>query len=68
VLAGVLIGLPAAMILTRALRSLLFGVGAYDLITLAGAVGTVLVVAGIASYLPARRATRVDPMNALRSE
>lgn len=68
VAAGVLLGLPAALALAHALRALLFGVLPTDLVTLAGAVTTLVAVALIASYLPARRATRVDPMTALRSE
>jgi putative ABC transport system permease protein len=68
VLAGVLFGVPAAVALAHALRTLLFGVAATDAVTLLGAVATLVAVASIAAYVPARRATRVDPMMALRSE
>jgi putative ABC transport system permease protein len=67
-LAGVLLGVPAALALAHALRTLLFGIATTDAVTLVAAVGTLLVVASIASYIPARRATRVDPMVALRTE
>jgi putative ABC transport system permease protein len=68
VLAGVLLGVPAALALAHALRSLLFGVAPTDAVTLVGAVATLVAVASIACYVPALRATRVDPMGALRSE
>jgi predicted permease len=67
-LSGLLIGLPLAIVGTRALRSILFGVEFLDPATLAGALlGIILVTLG-ASFLPARRAAKVDPMAALRSE
>jgi putative ABC transport system permease protein len=67
-LAGTAIGLSLAVVVVRLLRSLLFRVQPTDPITLAGVVGVVLAVACAASYLPARRATEVDPMVALRYE
>ncbi|HTU49879.1 MAG TPA: ABC transporter permease [Acidobacteriaceae bacterium] len=66
--AGVLVGVPLAMLLGRALRSTLYGVQPLDADTYLFAVAGVAVVALVASAVPARRATRVDPMTALRVE
>ncbi len=65
---GVLLGGAGGWAASRVLRSLLFGVGPADLTAYVGASATVLVVATLAAWLPARRATRVDPMVVLRSE
>jgi predicted permease len=66
--AGVLLGLAGAGILTRFMRSLLFGVTHTDLLTFAAVPALLALVALLACYLPARRAARVDPMTALRCE
>jgi predicted permease len=67
-LAGVVIGLPLALLATKALRSLLFGVEARDPATFAGAIAGIAVVSLLASLIPALRAATVDPMVALREE
>ena len=65
---GVLIGSGAAVGLTRLLRSLLFGVSAWDPLTYAAVAAVLLFAAVLASYFPARRASAVDPLEALRAE
>jgi putative ABC transport system permease protein len=68
VLAGIAIGLIAAFALTRVMSTLLFGVTATDPTTFALISLLLIAVAAIASYIPARRATRVNPIIALRYE
>jgi len=65
---GLAIGIAGALVLTRAMQSLLFGVSATDPLTLAGVALALGLAALLASYLPARRATKVDPIVALRHE
>jgi putative ABC transport system permease protein len=65
---SLLVGLTGAFAATRLLNSLLFGVGASDPVTFIGIVLLVSAVAFIAAWVPARRATRVDPIIALRAE
>lgn len=63
---GLIIGIAASLVVTRLLSSLLFGVSAMDPITFAGVAVLLAVVALLASYIPARRAMRLDPNHALR--
>jgi len=67
-LVGLALGLAGALGLTRVLLSFLFGVSPTDPITFAGVALLIAAVAALASFLPARRATRVDPLVALRHE
>jgi putative ABC transport system permease protein len=68
VTAGVVLGLIGVFVCTRLLQSLLFGVGATDLLTMFAVIIILIAVAFVACLLPARRATLVDPVRALRAE
>ena len=68
VVAGIAVGLPAAWAATGILKTRLFGLGPHDPLSIALAVAATLAVTAIAGYVPARRASRVDPMVALRYE
>ena len=65
---GVLVGLPASLGVTRVIANQLWGVSPHDPVTLGGVIGVVALVGLAACWFPARRATRVDPMVALRYE
>jgi len=65
---GLVVGLPAALGLGHWARSQLFGVAIADPLTLAAATLSLAMAAGLAGYLPARRASRIDPLQALRTE
>jgi ABC-type antimicrobial peptide transport system permease subunit len=68
VFSGLVVGLVCTLMVTRALGSFLFGVGAHDPLTI-GAVSLLLLICGlIAAFIPAHRAASVDPMVALRTE
>jgi ABC-type lipoprotein release transport system permease subunit len=67
-LSGTAVGLAASLELTRLLESQLYRVSVTDPITFAGCAVVFMAVAALASYLPARRAMRLDPMAALRWE
>jgi ABC-type lipoprotein release transport system permease subunit len=65
---GIVIGLPLALAGARLVTSQLFGVGAADPIVAVGAIATLALVAAVAGFVPARRASRVDPIRALTAE
>jgi len=67
-IAGIVVGLVAALGLTRLVKSMLYGIQPYDPLSLAAGVFLLLTVALAASWIPARRAARVQPMEALRHE
>ena len=66
--AGIAVGLAASLVLTRCLRSLLYGIQPTDVATYVGVTAVLAGVVFVACWLPARRAMRVDPMVALRYE
>jgi predicted permease len=65
---GVAIGLVAAFVLTRFLSSLLFGIGPTDAVCYIAAIGVILAATALATYLPARRASAIDPVETLKAE
>jgi putative ABC transport system permease protein len=65
---GVTLGVAGAALLSRMMAGLLFGVTARDPLTFGAGAAVLLVVAVVASYIPARRAMRVEPVTALRAE
>jgi putative ABC transport system permease protein len=65
---GALIGLPSAWLMARTIRALLFGIGVNDWQNVALPVAVLAAVAAVAAWVPARRASRIDPLIALRSE
>ncbi len=68
VVAGITIGIAISLVLGRAIGTQLVGVTPYDPLTLAATTSLLTITAAIACWIPARRATRVDPMVALRYE
>ena len=64
--AGLALGIAASLALTRLMSGLLFGIGATDPLTYVSVPVVLLLVTLLASYLPARRAARLDPLTALR--
>jgi predicted permease len=68
ILAGTVIGVAAALAISRLVRTLLFGLTPYDSAALAAAVGLMILVSAVAAYLPAMRASRVAPLIALRND
>jgi predicted permease len=65
---GVAIGVPGALLCGRFVQSALYGLGVFDAETIAGAVAAIVLVGALAGFVPARRASRVDPLVALRYE
>jgi ABC-type antimicrobial peptide transport system permease subunit len=65
---GLVVGCVAAIALGRWVSSLLFGVGPFDPVTYVAALGVIMAAAALASYVPARRAARIDPSETLRRE
>ena len=63
---GLGVGLAAAILVARAMRQMLFGIGPFDPVTFAAMAGVLFASAALATFLPARRATKVDPMIVLR--
>ena len=66
--AGLAIGIPLALLLARGVRSMLYGIAPNDPWSFAAAIVLMSTVGAIAAWIPARRASRVDPMTALRAD
>jgi putative ABC transport system permease protein len=66
--AGLIVGVGIALWAGRAASSMLYGLKSYDPVTMVGAIGLLAAIALLASYVPAHRAARLEPMNALREE
>jgi putative ABC transport system permease protein len=65
---GIVIGVPLSWVGTKLVKSLLYGVTPFDPVTIAGAVGILTLIALVGSAVPALRASRIQPMEALRHE
>jgi ABC-type antimicrobial peptide transport system permease subunit len=65
---GIAIGLPSSWVATRSIASMLYGLQSTDPLTILVATALLVAAAALAGYLPARRASRLDPMAALRHE
>jgi ABC-type antimicrobial peptide transport system permease subunit len=65
---GIVIGLPVALALVRVIRGFIYGIEPHDPLTMIGAAALMIAVASLAAWIPARRAARIDPMEALRYE
>lgn len=65
---GVIIGLPAALALVCVIRAIFYGIEPYDPLTMVGAAMLMIAVSALAAWIPARRAAKIDPMEALRYE
>jgi predicted permease len=65
---GIAIGLPVALALVRVIRAIFYGIEPHDPFTMIGAALLLIVVAALAAWIPARRAAKIDPMEALRYE
>ena len=63
---GVAFGMPLALIVTQLIRSVFYGIKPYDPMTVVGSIFLLLSIAALAAWIPARRAAKVDPMEALR--
>jgi ABC-type antimicrobial peptide transport system permease subunit len=68
VLAGMAVGIPAALAASRLISSMVYGIAANDAVTILLSSSILLAAAALAGYVPVRRASRIDPMTALRSE